>query len=127
MVKKKQSCEQELEGLRPHIPEIVRSLIPNGGTHQRFMLYIHGVAPFNERLRYSVNACRNALRRLLREALYRHLTALRRQEGKALLWEEWSRYKIKVVNEIIKELEQAGIVEYRAIDLAQQSSGIVGI
>lgn len=83
----------------------------------RYVLLINGHLPYQERLRSSPKACRSALIRLIRDAMY-YVEPFRQ-----LTYTQRPVYN-KKIKYIVDQLEQAGIVQYAPIGIQSTNTNV---
>lgn len=112
----------EINAVLPQILENCAPRLPNSTEYIQYLLMINGRVPYGERTRRSPAACRSALRRLIRRGLYDQIFYPRQRRGQGLDWAAQKRYNLGGVDRVIKQLEEQGVVEYRATDFGTRTA-----
>lgn len=119
---------QEITEINALMPQILEGLTPparpGGDIPVQYILVVNGRVPWGERTRTSQAACRSALRRMLRRRLYDLIYYPRRRENREMPWEQWKRYERPALERVIKQMEESGIVEYRASNFDRTNTGL---
>jgi len=120
---------KEIAEINAVLPQLLEHITPparaGGDVPVQYMLIVNGRVPWGERARSSQAACRSALRRMLRLRLYDLIYHPRRcRRDNEISWAEWKRYERPALEQVIKQMEKSGIVEYRTSNFDRTATGL---